>query len=138
MSDLPRLTHAIVEFYEKLSSWEHCVVRGKGLTLPQMHTIEILGAHGPMRMKELAEKMGVTTGTLTMQVDRLESRGLARRVPHERDRRSWLVELTEKGLKSFEEHDTLHIRLTQEITESLTSEERAQLIAALEKMNGCF
>lgn len=138
MSDLPRLTHAIVEFYEKLSSWEHCVVRGKGLTLPQMHTIEILGAHGPMRMKELAEKMGVTTGTLTMQVDRLESRGLARRVPHERDRRSWLVELTEKGLKSFEEHDTLHMRLTEEITASLTPEERAQLIAALEKMNGCF
>ncbi|WP_035041545.1 MarR family winged helix-turn-helix transcriptional regulator [Desulfovibrio sp. X2] len=138
MNDADRLTHLIVEFYEKLSSWEHCVVRGKGLTLPQMHTIEILGAHGPMRMKELAEKMGVTTGTLTMQVDRLESRGLARRMPHERDRRSWLVELSEKGRSYFEEHDKLHQRLTLELTEALSNEERAAVLSALEKMNKRF
>ncbi len=138
MSDAHRLSHLIVEFYEKLSSWEHCVVRGKGLTLPQMHTIEILGAHGPMRMKELAEKMGVTTGTLTVQVDRLEARGLARRVPHQRDRRSWLVELTDKGAAYFEEHDGLHERLTGEITAALSDEERAVVAAALEKMNRRF
>lgn len=138
MGDGHRLSHLIVEFYEKLSSWEHCVVRGKGLTLPQMHTIEILGAHGPMRMKELAEKMGVTTGTLTVQVDRLETRGLARRVPHQRDRRSWLVELTGKGVDYFKEHDGLHERLTAEITAALTDEERTTLFTALEKMNRRF
>ncbi len=138
MAEAHRLSHLIVEFYEKLSSWEHCVVRGKGLTLPQMHTIEILGAHGPMRMKELAEKMGVTTGTLTVQVDRLEARGLARRVPHERDRRSWLVELSDKGMSYFKEHDSLHERLTAEITDALTDEERAVFLGALEKMNRRF
>lgn len=138
MADGHRLSHLIVEFYEKLSSWEHCVVRGKGLTLPQMHTIEILGAHGPMRMKELAEKMGVTTGTLTVQVDRLETRGLARRVPHQRDRRSWLVELTGKGVDYFKEHDGLHERLTAEITAALSDEERTTLFTALEKMNRRF
>lgn len=138
MADANHLSHLIVEFYEKLSSWEHCVVRGKGLTLPQMHTIEILGARGPMRMKELAEKMGVTTGTLTVQVDRLETRGLARRVPHQRDRRSWMVELTDKGAAYFEEHDSLHERLTNEITAALSDEERIMVASALEKMNRRF
>lgn len=55
------LNHVIIEFYEKLSSWEHAIVRDKGFSLSQVHTIELLGVHGAMRMKELADKIGVTT-----------------------------------------------------------------------------
>lgn len=128
----------IVEFFEKLSSWEHCVVRETGLTLPQTHTIEILGAHGPMRMKELAERMGVTTGTLTVLVDRLEQNGMAARAPHPSDRRSYLVELTQAGKATFAEHDAMHRRLTQELTASLTEQETAVMVRCLEKMNARF
>lgn len=138
MSDTKSLTHAIVEFYEKLSSWEHCVVRDKGLTLPQMHTLEILGIHSALRMKELAQKMGVTTGTLTVQVDRLEKNKLVRRRPHESDRRSYMVELTDAGRELFLEHDTLHEQLTRDITASFGDEERAQLEVFLRTMNQEF
>jgi DNA-binding MarR family transcriptional regulator len=132
------LNHAIVEFYEKLSSWEHCVVRDKGLTLPQMHTLEILGIHRAMRMKELASKMGVTTGTLTVLVDRLEERGLVQRSPHMTDRRSIMVELTDSGLTEFEEHDRLHIRLTEEICAGLSDEDKDALLRCLLSMNRMF
>lgn len=133
-----RLTQLIVEFYEKLSSWEHCVVRDKGLTLPQVHALEILGTHKALRMKELAERMGVTTGTLTVLADRLEKAGMIRRKPHEKDRRSILVELTDQGQVVFEEHDELHNQLTREITAKLTTEERQALAGTLEKMNQEF
>ena len=138
MKDLDKLSHLLIEFYEKLSSWEHCVVKGKGLTLPQMHTLEILGVNGPLRMKELAGKMGVTTGTLTVLVDRLESKTLVRRIPNESDRRSYLVELTEKGQEHFLEHDKLHAQLTAEITSTLTDEEAAALSDGLAKLNNAF
>ena len=52
------LARNIMEFYEKLSSWEHEVVRGSDLTPGQMHAIEIIGHEKSLRMKELAEKMG--------------------------------------------------------------------------------
>lgn len=133
-----RLAHHIVEFYEKLSSWEHCVVRDQELTLPQMHTLEILGVHGPLRMKELAQRMGVTTGTLTVLVDRLEKNDAVKRVRNPEDRRSYLVELTEKGRAHYEEHDKHHERLTRELTASLSDDEVAQLEGILEKMNGAF
>ena len=68
------LARNIVEFYEKLSSWEHEVVRGSDLTPNQMHAIEIVGHEKSLRMKELAERLGVTTGTLTVTVDRLEQK----------------------------------------------------------------
>lgn len=132
------LTHLIVEFYEKLSSWEHCVVRDKGLTLPQMHTLEILGIHSDLRMKELAQRMGVTTGTLTVMVDRLEEAGLVCRRPNEKDRRSIIVTLTDEGREHFKEHDKLHAQLTADITAGLSDEQRKCFAECLEIMNREF
>lgn len=132
------LSRLLVEFYEKFSSWEHEVVRDKGLTLPQTHTLEILGAHGAMRMKELAERMGVTTGTLTLAVDRLEARKLVRRRPNETDRRSILVELTHQGEEHFHEHDALHGRLTADITSALDNEELESFATILRKLAKAF
>lgn len=142
LSDETRLTHslnhAIIEFYEKLSSWEHDVVREKGLTLPQVHTLEILGIHKAMQMKALASRMGITTGTLTVMVDRLESKQYVRRRPHESDRRSIIVELTPEGAALFEEHDRLHMQLTQTLTATLGDSDKAALLRCLESMNGAF
>lgn len=132
------INHALITFFEKLSSWEHDVVREKGMTLPQMHTLEILGIHGALRMKELAEAMGVTTGTLTVQVDRLQDKDYVRRRPHESDRRSIMVELTPKGEKLFEEHDRLHLRLTEELVSACPKEDRETLLRCLTTMNEQF
>jgi len=132
------LNHVIIEFYEKLSSWEHAIVRGKGFSLSQVHTIELLGVHGAMRMKELADKIGVTTGTLTVQIDKMvESQWVMRR-PHESDRRSILVELTEKGQALFLEHDALHLQLTTDLTAKMSAEERSLLLSLLTRMNQEF
>jgi DNA-binding MarR family transcriptional regulator len=134
MHDLERLSDLLIEFYEKLSSWEQAVVRGTPITLPQMHTLEILGQQSPLRMKELAAKMGVTTGTLTVNVDRLEKQGLVARIPHETDRRSILVALTPAGEELFREHHDHHLHLTRELQAALSPEETAQFASILAKL----
>lgn len=134
MHDLERLSDLLIEFYEKLSSWEQAVVRDTPITLPQMHTLEILGQQSPLRMKELAAKMGVTTGTLTVNIDRLEKQGLVARIPHETDRRSILVTLTAAGEELFREHHDHHLHLTRELQAALTPEETAQFAAILAKL----
>ncbi|MCJ2166198.1 MULTISPECIES: MarR family transcriptional regulator [unclassified Pseudodesulfovibrio] len=133
-----KINHAIVEFFEKLSSWEHDVVREQGMTLPQMHTLEVLGIHGSLRMKELAEFMGITTGTLTVLVDRLEDKAYVRRVPHDTDRRSINVELTDTGRALFKEHDRLHQRLTEDLVAACSPEDREALLRCLICMNKQF
>jgi len=133
-----KLNHVMVEFYEKLSSWEQAVVKDKGYSLPLVHTVEILGGHGPMRMKELAEKIGVTTGTLTVQIDKMVKLELVTRKPHESDRRSILVELTSQGHELYEEHDALHLQLTGELTAKFSDEERTQLLSFLQRVNAEF
>ncbi|WP_419785742.1 MarR family winged helix-turn-helix transcriptional regulator [Pseudodesulfovibrio sp.] len=138
MTDDQHLTHLFVEFHEKLSSWEASVVEGKGLTTTQMHTLEILGVHGPLRMKELADRLGVTTGSLTIQADRLEKKDLVRRVPHPTDRRSNVIEMTSTGKTLFEEHNRLHLELTREITAGLDEEQREALGCCLDKIIESF
>jgi DNA-binding MarR family transcriptional regulator len=138
MKEFEKLNHSIIEFYDKLSSWEQSVVRDKHYSLAQTHTIEVLGSHGAMRMKELAGRLGITTGTLTVQVDKLVNAGFIERRPHQSDRRSILVDLTDAGQRFYREHDDLHLTLTQDITANLDENERAILLQCLSKMNTEF
>ena len=127
------LARTIVEFYEKISSWELAVVKESGLTPAQMHTVEIVGHAEKIRMKELAEKMGITTGTLTVSIDKLEKQNLLERVPHHSDRRSYLIVLTNRGKNLFEEHHKLHVHMTRELVNGLTAEEQAMFETILKK-----
>lgn len=124
----------MIELYDKVSSWEHSVVKDSGLSPAQMHTIEIIGHRKNLRMKELAEKLGVTTGTLTMSVDKLEKLGLVQRKPHDTDRRSYFVVLTDKGEKMFEEHHRFHEDFTREVSAELSNDELETLTKLLDKI----
>lgn len=132
-SPTDRLSQLLLEFYEKMASWEHSVVKQTGLSPAQMHAIEMIGHHPNLRMKELALRMGITTGTLTVMIDRLEKFNLVARQPHARDRRSFNIVLTSKGRQHFKEHHQLHLALTREITAALTDEEMRQLEKSLVK-----
>ncbi|GLO63253.1 transcriptional regulator [Vibrio sp. MACH09] len=138
MQALNKLNHLLIEFYDKLSSWEQSVVKETGYSLAQVHTIEVLGNHGSMRMKELADKLGITTGTLTVQVEKLVQAGMIERCPHENDRRSIVVVLTEDGQQLHQHHNELHLKLTQDLTRHVNSKQRDMLVTCLEKMNREF
>ncbi|HEY0071370.1 MAG TPA: MarR family transcriptional regulator [Chloroflexia bacterium] len=69
------------------------------------------GAEGPLPPSVIADRMIVTRGTMTSVLDSLQRHGLIRRVPHSRDRRMLLVEITEEGVSRVETvlprfHDT--------------------------------
>lgn len=138
MQELETLNQLLTEFYDKMSSWEQSVVKETGYSLAQVHTIEVLGSHGEMRMKELAEKLGITTGTLTVQVDKLVSANLIERIPHPGDRRAIVVALTESGQHIHQQHNQLHLNLVKELTTNVDATERKQLITMLTKMNKEF
>jgi DNA-binding MarR family transcriptional regulator len=132
---LEYLSQQIIEFYDKISSWEQEVVKESGLSPTQMHAIEIIGYAGELRMKELAAQMGLTTGTITVMVDGLEKQRAVARKRHEVDRRSVLVILTAKGEAYFAEHHMMHMKLTQDLSSTLTVQEAGYLSAILTKLN---
>lgn len=127
MSSLVELNNLLTEFYDKMSSWEQSVVKETGYSLAQIHTLEVLGSHGAMKMKDLSTRLGITTGTLTVQVDKLVRAGLIERQFDENDRRTIVVALTDAGSQVFAQHNQLHLTLTADLVRHLNEDEQRQL-----------
>jgi len=135
MDEVEQLTNEMHDFFNRFTSWETSVIRSSDLTLSESHAIEVLGVYGRMNMKTLAEKLAVTTGTVTITVDRLEKSGYAKRATTEEDRRAYIIELTPAGKKAFEEHHKHHQRLTQELIPLLSKDELTTFLRILQKLN---
>ena len=101
---------------------------------PEVHTIEMVGHSGAITMKELAEKIGITTGTLSVAVDRLEKKHLLKRTPYHTDRRAFLIELTPEGEACFKEHHEFHLKMTRKIVSGLTASEQKTFADVIEKI----
>ncbi len=129
------LTHELLAFFNGFSSWENSIVRSSELTVSEAHAVEVLGEHEKINMKGLAQKLGVTTGTTTVTVDRLKKKNFARRESTKEDRRVNLISLTDLGKKAFEEHHDFHLRLTEQMTSVLSDDEIKQFLHTLKKIN---
>jgi MarR family transcriptional regulator, organic hydroperoxide resistance regulator len=73
-----------------------------GLRLTDMQCINVLELMGPSTPGELARSTGLTTGGVTVMLDRLEKGGYVKRAPNPRDRRSVLVRLNPAKLKKIQ------------------------------------
>src|SRR6266852_2234475 len=54
---------------------------------------------GPLPVNEIGKKVMLTSGSITVAVDRLEAKGLVERRAHGTDRRARIVHLTKSGRK---------------------------------------
>jgi DNA-binding MarR family transcriptional regulator len=74
-------------------------------------------------MKDLAAKMGVTTGTLTVMIDNLEKKKLVERIQNPDDRRSYVIKLSPEGVEHYRRHSNFHLELTRECVSAFSDEE---------------
>jgi len=68
-----------------------------GIAETDLDALEHLEADGPLTQRDLGERLSITSGAVTMLVDRLEAAGWVHRGPHPTDRRYVLLELTERA-----------------------------------------
>ena len=129
-------SNILVEFFERMSSWEHGVVADRDISLAQMHLLEVVGNHGELRMKELSEKLGVTTGTLTVMVHRLVTKGYLDKEQDDEDKRSYFVTLTKSGKAEYDNHHHLHGHLIEEIINTLGEKSAESFFRSLDTIQG--
>src|SRR2546422_631716 len=65
--------------------------------LSDFAVLEMLLHKGPQPVNEIGRRIELTSGAIPPAVDRLESRGLVTREPHQSDRRTRIVRLTRAG-----------------------------------------
>jgi MarR family 2-MHQ and catechol resistance regulon transcriptional repressor len=70
--------------------------------------LEALLHKGPLSVKQIGEKVLLTSGSMTAAVDRLERRGLVTRNDDARDRRARIIQLTPQGRELIERAFACH------------------------------
>jgi MarR family 2-MHQ and catechol resistance regulon transcriptional repressor len=104
------------------------------LTAPQFGVLEALAHLGPMKMCEIGNKLLMSGANVTGVVDRLEKKGLVRRVMDAEDRRMFLIHLTEAGSKVIAKFFPVHAEHLEAFTNVLTSKEKRLLTDLLKKL----
>lgn len=99
--------------------------------LALLHT---LVADGPMITKELGGRFRVPVSTMTGLVDRMERKGLVRRVPGRRDRRSIELEATPAGALALREHARGIAAIARGMLEALPERDQQVLITILRRV----
>jgi MarR family transcriptional regulator, organic hydroperoxide resistance regulator len=106
-----------------------------GLQLTDMQCINALELIGPSTPGELARFTGLSTGGVTVMLDRLEKSGYLKREPNPRDRRSVLVHLNPakaKKLQAF--YDEINERMDA-LLDATSERELRSFVNLLAKMN---
>src|SRR5438477_3606861 len=92
-----QLVLSMQSFVEAFVRWSRSKADESGPGLSRLRLLNTLYCEGPQKMVDLADALGVTPRSVTALVDRLESDGVVKRVPHGTDRRVTMIELTQNA-----------------------------------------
>jgi len=107
-------------------------MRDAGLGYSDFVLLEALLHLGPQTPSALGEKVGLTSGSITAALDRLEARGLVARRANPDDLRSRIVRLADAGRALIEPAYASHASGIEALfRRSLTAEQRRELFDLL-------
>ena len=81
----------MIRFIAGVILYNHAVSAKVGLGASDSQFMTLLQTYGPLTPRQLAEHTGLTSGTITGVIDRLESHGFVTREPDPADRRKVVV-----------------------------------------------
>ena len=105
------------------------------LTVTQRLALTIVVDEGPLRLGELAERMGTTEPTATRTVDSLTSAGLVRRAPHPDDRRGVLIDATPRGTRVLAHRRQRLLELLESGLSKMPDDDQERLADLLDELH---
>lgn len=120
------------DMYQLCSKKE--VTRRKCLNLGKMECdllYHLATVNKPQCMNDLSVSLGVSHSRITRIVDNLVYKNYVRRFPSEKDRRSWLAELTEDGVVANNESVNEFLNIQIDILNALPEEKIVSILESI-------
>ena len=117
----------LIRSAESLSSKINLALNDFGLTESQFGVLDALFHLGPMKHKEIGKKILKSGGNITMVINNLERRQLVQRKRGEKDKRQFIIHLTQKGKNNFQELLPHIVKKIKKHFEILSKEEQKEL-----------
>ncbi|PCI85830.1 MAG: MarR family transcriptional regulator [Hyphomicrobiales bacterium] len=99
-----------------------------------LFTLRRQGKGSHLSPSELAAEMMLSTSAMTNRLDRLEQKGLIKRLADPNDRRGLKISLTDKGFALADEMVVTHVKIEADMLKNLTQSEQQTLISLLAKI----
>ena len=107
----------------------------ENITMPQFRVVLALGSAGPSPMNVLAKLLGVTMPAITHLADKLESENVITRCPNPKDRRSFIIELTQKGKEIQKATQGKMLNIFTDVVINFSEVERTTISKFYQQMN---
>jgi DNA-binding MarR family transcriptional regulator len=134
-------TPSPVEVVGMLMRLMHAIRRGqrmrfgeRDLSGPRSRLLAAVAEARPVRMGDLAGRLGVTARTITTLVDALEEEGLIERQADPTDRRATLIDMTPTGFRYYNHVSAGLSELAEQIVGPLSGEERRRLLDLVSRL----
>lgn len=105
-----------------------------GLSIWEWRVIAVLGEGAPLTAQAVCEATAMDKVTVSRAIRALDARRLVRRRPNSNDKRASDVTLTAEGEAIYLEIAPLALHYEAALLEGFSDEERAQLVALLDKL----
>lgn len=93
-----RMLTALPNWVNTIAQLNRLVAERMGVTASDLDCLHVLNHQGPATAAELARHVGLTPGSVSRMIDRLDAAGCIKRTNDPQDRRRVLIEPTSEGL----------------------------------------
>jgi MarR family 2-MHQ and catechol resistance regulon transcriptional repressor len=104
------------------------------MCLSDFAILEALLHKGSQSVKDLGRRIDLTSGSMTVAIDRLETRRLVTRAEHPTDRRAWVIHLTPAGKALITRVFHGHQDAMAQAMSGLSKADRARLTDLLKRL----
>ena len=126
-----KLVIALVRGYSTVVTEIEKNIQGYGLNISEFGVLEMLHHKGTQPVQKIAEKILVTSGTITYVIDKLQKKGLVYRRKCQKDKRVCYICLTEEGEILIADIFSKHKNFLDKLFGNLSDEEKKEIIRNL-------
>nr|WP_317983774.1 MarR family transcriptional regulator [Paenibacillus spiritus] len=105
-----------------------------GLASAEFMILEVLYHRTRIPLQQIGDKVLITSGSITYNIDKLEKRGLLKRIPSADDRRVTYAEITGAGRELFDDIFPKHASKLHGMMKGLSAEEKQTATELLKKL----
>jgi MarR family 2-MHQ and catechol resistance regulon transcriptional repressor len=105
-----------------------------GLSPSEFMVLELLFTKGRIPLQQIGEKILITSGSITYNMDKLEKKQFLKRVPCKEDRRVIYAEITEAGNEFFSRIFPQHAATIHSLIKGVSPDEKRAATELLKKI----
>ncbi len=130
----------LVDIFNRILAIEGESLKEKGikLSMSEIHVLEAITKTEEPTMTNVANKLGITVGSLTVSVNTLYQKGYVSRDRDAEDRRKVVIGILPKAEEVLEAHNDFHNDMINSIFNDLKVEEDELLISSLKRLSSYF